>query len=357
MDVIGLWGIFTTGLLTGGLSCLAVQGGLLATAIARPVEATQGRAQRRHKGRQASAPVGIQLSKDPRPVIYFLGAKWVAYTLLGALLGAVGSALKLSPEVQAAMLILAGLYMLVTALNMLNVHPIFRYFMIQPPKFLTRFVRQQAKSDKADQWFTPAFLGFLTVLIPCGVTLSMEGTAIASGNALYGMIIMAVFTLGTSVTFFVLGFLATQIRGKVQPAFALIAALLVLGLGLWSVNSGLNLAGSPLSVNRMFASLTESPSAAGAQAQIVDGVQEVTINVRGGYSPNVVSAKSGVPTRLRLVTNETYDCSRAFVIPSLRIQRVLPATGETIIDLPAQQAGYMYFACSMGMYTGVVNFN
>ena len=36
--MINLWTIFITGLVTGGLSCLAVQGGLLAATIAQNEE-------------------------------------------------------------------------------------------------------------------------------------------------------------------------------------------------------------------------------------------------------------------------------------------------------------------------------
>ena len=205
------WLIFFTGLTTGGLSCLAVQGGLLATAISgtgktAAVEPAVGKGRRVKKHRQAAPAFHI----DPQqawPVVYFLVAKLAAYTLLGALLGALGSIVQITTTAQAIMQILVALYMLVTALNLLDVHPIFRYFVIQPPKALTRLARQSAKSESI---FTPALLGLITILIPCGTTQAMEVLAISSGNALLGVLVMFLFVLGTSPTFFILGFVATQ---------------------------------------------------------------------------------------------------------------------------------------------------
>src|SRR5688572_17342965 len=82
-----LWAIFLTGLFTGGLSCLAVQGGLLATAITRPVTVGDDNPEKTSKGKrrrgQARKPsrTGVQVAKDPLPVLYFLGAKLLAYTI------------------------------------------------------------------------------------------------------------------------------------------------------------------------------------------------------------------------------------------------------------------------------------
>ena len=57
--------------------------------------------------------------------------------------------------------------------------------------------------------------------------------------------------------------------------------------------------------------------------------------------------------KLRLITNNTSSCDRDFTIPSLNVEVLLDKTGESVVDLPVQQAGYkLHFSCSMGMYTG-----
>lgn len=342
-----LWIIFLTGLTTGGLTCLAVQGGLLATALAKqvPVNAQGGQVRQ-----------GIQFPRHPLPVIAFLAAKLAAYTLLGMLLGALGSALQLSPTVTGVMQLVAGLFMLATALNMLNVHPIFRYVVIQPPKAFTRLLRNRARSQEV---FAPALLGALTVLIPCGTTQAMEALAISSGSAIGGALVMFAFVLGTSPTFFVLGFLATQVRGRFQPIFAAAAALLIVVLGFLAIDGGLKVLGAPFAPSRL---LTPRPylyesSAPTQAARLINGVQEVTIYATNyDYSPGHYTARSGAPLRLRLVTDETYACTREFTIPGLGIWQILPATGEVVLDLPPQQPGELYFVCGMGMFGGVITF-
>ncbi len=91
--------------------------------------------------------------------------------------------------------------------------------------------------------------------------------------------------------------------------------------------------------------------------EIRDGVQYVTITARGGYSPKVSPAQANIPTKLIVKTNGTYDCSAALVIRSIGYQKILPQTGEEIIDLGTPEKGMLQGLCSMGMYNFVVNFN
>src|SRR5258708_36397816 len=128
-----IWLAFLTGLTTGGISCIAVQGGLLATTINED---------------NRYSHVGI-----------FLIAKLIAYTILGLLLGTIGSALIITSNLQAWMQIFIGIFMIITAARLLNIHPIFRYFVIQPPRFIYKFIKNEAKSKST---FTPAILGVMT---------------------------------------------------------------------------------------------------------------------------------------------------------------------------------------------------
>lgn len=90
--------------------------------------------------------------------------------------------------------------------------------------------------------------------------------------------------------------------------------------------------------------------------EIKDGVQYVSITAKGGYSPKVSNAQANIPTKLVVKTNDTYDCSLSLVIRSIGYQKILPKTGEEIIDLGTPQAGELRGLCSMGMYNFVVNF-
>ena len=343
---------FVTGITTGGLSCLAVQGGLLASSLAHQIE------------QDYAGQIGQKKSKQlaPRtnsafPIWLFLVAKLVAYTLLGALLGWVGSYLTFSPMTRALLMIAIGIFMIGNALRMFNVHPIFRYFSIEPPKFITRYIRRTAKGTET---FTPLFLGALTVFIPCGVTQAMMATALGTGSALMGAALMFAFTLGTSPVFFIVAYLATELGAKLEKFFMRFVAVAVLILGLVTLDSGLNLMGSPLSLQNltrnMFPSQSESNPIADSPQPAADG--ELTLNVQnGGYFPATLKAPADKDLTLNLVTDETYSCARDFVIPALNYYELLPDTGTVQVTIPAQKAGStLFFTCSMGMYTGQIVF-
>lgn len=352
---------FITGLTTGGLSCLAVQGGLLAGSLARQIEQDI-----RNVPVTSKVPGTYGHPNTALPIALFLLAKLVAYTLLGALLGLAGSFLTLSPVTRAILMIAIGVFMVGNALRMLNVHPIFRFFVIEPPRFITRYIRRTAK--RQTDLFAPLFLGALTVLIPCGVTQAMMAAALGTGSPLIGAALMAAFTLGTSPVFFLVAYLATQIGKRLESYFMRFVAIAVLILGLVTLDSGLNLLGSPVSFANLTRSLrpaagvistpapAEGAAAAPAASTAATPVIELKV-VNAGYMPETLLAPANREVRLDLVTNKTYSCARDFVIPALKYYRLLPDTGRVSVNIPPQPAGsVLRFTCSMGMYTGQIVF-
>jgi uncharacterized protein len=341
---------FITGLTTGGLSCLAVQGGLLASSLANQIEhdMTLSPPLPAKKGRRVSTPAARP--NTAQPILLFLSAKLVAYTLLGFLLGLVGSYLTFDPITRAVLMIAIAVFMVGNGLRMLNVHPIFRYFAVEPPKFITRTIRRTAKgTDTA----TPLFLGALTVFIPCGVTQAMMAAALGTGDPLTAAGLMFAFTLGTSPVFFGVAYFATQVGARLERYFMRFVAVVVLVLGLVTFDNALNLLGSPYSVTNFTQRFsTSDQSASVAPADIL------TLRAEDyGYTPQKLVAQAGIPIRLDVVTENTYSCARDFVIPSLRFYTLLPPTGIVPVDIPPQKAGtVMYFACSMGMFTGQIVF-
>ncbi len=323
-----LWIIFITGLTIGGLTCLAVQGGLLASVIA----VGESDETKKHKFHGAIATSA------------FLISKLAMYTVLGFILGAFGGVLNISPAVQVYMQIIAGVYMLIVALNLLEVHPIFRYAIVQPPRFLTRMIRNRSKSTDL---FAPALLGALTIFIPCGTTLAMEALAISSGSAIMGATTMFAFILGTIPVFFGVGWLTSILGDTYKKNFLKLAALALLYLGVTSIIGGFQVSGFSLS------GLKSSPP---VQVSQYNGpAQEVTINITAsGYSPSTITAKQGIPIKLTLNSNNAFNCASAFRIPSLGVAVNLQPTQTEVIELPDQSVGQIAFSCSMGMYRGFI---
>lgn len=344
---MNLWAIFLTGLTVGGLTCLAVQGGLLASAIAAREESDQ------LSGKQGKHTVF--------PILAFITTKFIVYTLLGFLLGLFGAALQISDTVRIIMQILAGVYMLLVAANLLNLHPIFRYVIIQPPRFLYKLVRNQSKSKEI---FAPALLGAMTIFIPCGTTLAMEALAISSGNPIFGASIMAFFVLGTIPLFFGIGFITTILGDNFKAKFFKLAALGLVYLGLTTINASLVLAGSPITIQTIGNAIpieidlggTQTVDAGLTSGTLIDGAQTFDIAVSPtGYNPNIVQVKAGTPVKLNLATNGNYACTSIFRIPSLGISKTLPATGTDSVLFTPQNPGQITWTCAMGMYTGTIN--
>jgi len=90
--------------------------------------------------------------------------------------------------------------------------------------------------------------------------------------------------------------------------------------------------------------------------EIKGGIQYITINAKGGYSPQVTTAKAGIPTKLIVKTKGTYDCSASLVIRSIGFQKILAQTGEEVVDIGTPKAGTFKGTCGMGMYFFEIDF-
>ncbi len=311
-----IWLAFITGLTTGGISCFAVQGGLLASSL-------------------------VENPNRKSAITLFLAAKITAYTLLGFLLGFLGSTLDISPKFQGTLQIFVGFFLLATAARLLDLHPIFRYFVIQPPKSILKLLKNRAT---AKSFFTPLTLGFLTILIPCGVTQTMMLLAITTGNPLWGAGIMFTFTLGTSPIFFLIGLAAVELFKK--KTFVYLTAGFVAVMGALAINSGQLLRGSVHTFQNYWRVATGKEE----ESRIGNIVNIKVTN--SGYQADINTLKLGVPVKIKLTTNNVKSCARAFTIPDLNYFKILPVTGTETIEFTPTKIGTLTYTCSMGMYTG-----
>jgi sulfite exporter TauE/SafE len=344
---------FITGLTTGGLSCLAVQGGLLASSLAQQLEQETAPMPVGKNYRKSASVVRTSHPKTALPIGLFLGAKMVAYTILGLLLGLLGSVMTLNITTRAILLIGVGIFMIGNGLRIMNIHPIFRYFVFEPPSFLNRYIRRIAKNSESA--ITPLFLGALTVLIPCGVTQAMMAVAVGTGSPLEGAAIMLVFTLGASPVFFIVAYLTTKLGARLEKYFLRFVMVVLLVLGIVSINSGLTLMGSPYSITNL---IRPGESNSETFQPILTGNTLVLNAQNNGYRPQILHARAGEPITLNVITQDTFSCARDFVIPALGVETLLPESGEVPINIPAQTNGaVLHFTCSMGMYSGQIVFD
>ncbi|MEO8577713.1 MAG: cupredoxin domain-containing protein [Gemmatimonadales bacterium] len=82
------------------------------------------------------------------------------------------------------------------------------------------------------------------------------------------------------------------------------------------------------------------------------GVQEIKVIVKGGYSPDVIVVKEGVPVKLDFYRDETASCTEQVVFGDFGIARDLPAFKTTSIEFTPDKSGEFVFACGMNMVRG-----
>lgn len=343
------WLIFLTGLTSGGVSCAAMQGGLLAGLIANQ------KSEELEEGVPATKRA-IFDQLDWLPVVLFLATKLISHTILGFFLGWVGSQLELSLTMRLVFQAAAALFVLATAANLLELHPIFRFVVIQPPRWAGKLLKNSTKSRAI---FAPAMLGFLTILVPCGVTQSMELLAISSGNPVVGALTMFFFVLGTSPIFAVIGIMTARLSEKFRATFLKLAAALLIILGISSLNGVLTVLDAPITLQKITYPVTyffsdERFSQSGSVAT-EEGIQKVTINVTNdGYTPRYIKVKAGVPVELTLSSQDAYTCAVAFTFKQFNIATFLQPTDTQVFTFTPTQKGRFTYACSMGMYVGTM---
>ena len=363
------WLAFLTGLTTGGLSCLAMQGGLLASVITNQKEAELISIRNNKKPVTTNSLLGGLVWRnfaldDFLPVGAFLLTKLIVHTFLGMLLGLIGSSLALNLETRLAFQTFTAMFMFATAMNLLNVHPIFRYLAFQPPQSILRWIRAFSKSkpDKdtyINRLFAPAILGLMTIFIPCGVTQAMEVLAINSGDPWQGAMIMFFFVLGTSPLFAILGIAAAKLTEKLRDSFLNFAAYALIGMALYALNGVLVVFDSPFNFQKLYSVVFE-PSIYVSNNEPIPienkDFQSVTIQIQPrGYSPNQFTVKAGIPVQLTLISQNTYTCALDFTFREFGIFEMLEPTDEKTVQFTPMKPGRYMFSCSMGMYVGYMD--
>ncbi|HKG13410.1 MAG TPA: cupredoxin domain-containing protein [Pyrinomonadaceae bacterium] len=82
------------------------------------------------------------------------------------------------------------------------------------------------------------------------------------------------------------------------------------------------------------------------------GVQRIKVTVKGGYSPDVIVLKKGVPAELEFYRDEASSCSEEVVFPDFGVSRRLPAFETTTVRLKPEREGEFTYTCGMSMMRG-----
>ncbi len=285
-----------------------------------------------------------------KPTILYNLGRVISYTLLGGIIGALGSVFSLSITTKAALQIFAGLFMIMMGFNMVG-FSIFRKFNIKlPPHFVCR-----AKNKSG----SPFIVGILNGLMPCGPLQTMQLFALGTGSAIKGALSMFIFSLGTVPLMLTFGILSGFLSKGYTKKLLKFTGVLIIVLGIIMGNRGLVLAGVNINPVKILASdikgSNNTSKANVAKATLENGVQiiKMTANNNGYTPPNAFYVQKGIPVKWIINGDELNSCNTSLIAQSIMDKEFKIKKGENIIEFIPKDKD-INFSCWMGMISGVI---
>lgn len=324
--------LFLIGLLTS-VHCIAMCGGIN---ISQCMTTTAG----------TSKPVNV-LSQGSsfaflRPsALYNLG-RVSSYTLIGGVVGALGSVISFTDGAKGIVQLIAGVFMVIMGLNMLNVFSWLRRFNPRMPKVFARIISEKKRGA------SPFFIGLLNGFMPCGPLQAMQLYALSTGDPVKGALSMFLFSLGTVPLMFGLGALSSILSQRFAKKVMSVGAVVVVLLGISMFNSGVSLSGF------VMGGATASESTSANTAKVESDVQMIQTTLDSGrYQP--ITVKAGIPVKWTISAEEgtINGCNNRMFIPEYQIEQKLEY-GDNVIEFTPGAAGTYPYSCWMGMIRSTI---
>jgi sulfite exporter TauE/SafE/copper chaperone CopZ len=325
--------LFIVGLLTG-FHCVSMCGGFVVSYTAK--HAQEGT--RSHKSH----------------LMYGVG-KTISYTVIGAAFGLLGSIIAFTPAMRGIAGVLAGLFLLLFGLKMLNIIPALRKIQFRTPKFVARFVGEESAKHSS-----PLIIGLLNgLMIACGPLQAIYIMAAGTGSWIEGAKLLFVFAVGTLPVMLGFGYLASYLSGRMTQKILKASGVIVIVLGILMVNRGLALTGSGYDLNSIVQSVSADDitgnmigSAESNVPLLNGGYQEIRMKVdRYGWEPDKFVLKKDVPVRWIIDGEEINGCNNAIQAPKLGLNFNIKQ-GEQVIEFTPTEEGTIPWSCWMGMIPG-----
>lgn len=268
--------------------------------------------------------------------LYNLG-RVVSYTIVGGVVGGFGSVISFSGKGKGAVQLIAGIFMVIMGINMLNIFPWLRKFNPRMPKVFARKINQGKQKNGA------FLVGLLNGLMPCGPLQAMQLYALSTESPLKGAFSMFLFSIGTVPLMFGFGALSSFLSQKFTKQVMKFGDVLVVILGISMFQNGWSMSGFPVF------SLCFSSGKERQEAKVQDGVQVVETTL-SPYGYESITVQEGIPVKwtIKAEQGSLTGCNRAILIPEYEIQKTLEV-GENVIEFTPTKAGTYSYSCWMGM--------
>ena len=265
----------------------------------------------------------------------------ISYTVIGGIVGGVGSVISFSGPLRGTVTVIVGALMIFMALSMLGVFRPFRKLPLRLPAGLYRKLSGSAAGKSS------LVIGLLNGLMPCGPLQSMQIYALSTGSILRGALSMLLFSLGTVPLMLGLGVFSGRLNRKKAGIMLTVSAFLVFVMGIHIAENGLVLSGiSPVSNSR---------SESVVMAEYFGDTQYVQTKVDYG-SYEAFTVRKGIPVKWTIVVPEgkLNGCNGEIVIPSFDLSIKLHE-GENTVSFTPNEAGTIPYSCWMGMIKSNIN--
>lgn len=265
-----------------------------------------------------------------RPILYNLG-RLISYTILGGIVGLIGSVFALNNKVSGIIIIIAACLMFLMALNMLGILKL-KNFKIFKYKGGIR---------------NPFIIGLLNGLMPCGPLQAMQVYALSTASPIKGALSMFLFCLGTIPLMLFAGIILNLVKGKGKIIVNKIASVMILILSLVMLNRGL------LSLNiDLFKTFYNYDNF--VPATIEEDYQTVEFDLSYNSYQDIILQKD-IPAKIIIHVDKKYltGCNNELVIDAFKIKQELKV-GDNIIEFTPTKEGEYPYTCWMSMIKNTI---
>ncbi len=279
----------------------------------------------------------------------------ISYTLLGGVIGAIGSVISVGGSFRGIVSIFAGIFMIILSLNLLGIVKV----------NLPKFIKRRSSLFKSENG--PFVVGLVNGFMPCGPLQTMQLYALGTGTIIGGMSAMFFFSLGTVPMMLGLGVFTSVLSKNGGRKFIQASSIVVLLLGIIMVNRGLLLGGYGVAFenntytqeynSESVVDKTESESTyisvsdvESMPYQLVDGVQVVQMTIMSDRYVLSSPLVAGIPARIELNIEGINRCNSPVLIPKAGVEIDL-LRDNPVMEFTPEEVGDLKVTCWMGMIT------
>ena len=162
--------------------------------------------------------------------IKYNSGRIISYTIIGGIVGALGSIFSATVQIQNLIKVIAGVFMIISGLHMIGIK-IFNNIHI--PIFFK-------KSTCVNNHKNPFIIGYLSGFLPCGPLQTMQLYALSSGSFIMGASSMFVFSLGTLPIMLTFAYFSSRINSLFNEKIYKYVGILIVILGILMMKPSLN---------------------------------------------------------------------------------------------------------------------